>query len=110
MGGFFPVLYPTIDIQRVCDFASPGFKVLEEITASSFDIDHSLDEEEATRLWDIAKERKVLELKRLFATGEATPLDVDPDGNTWLEVSFQTIFSIRIALMASRNSFDILGP
>lgn len=108
-GGFLPVLYPTMEIQRVCDSTSPGFKALEEFNASSFGIDYSLDEEEVTKLWEIAKERKVVELKRLFASGEASPLDVDPDGHTWLEVSFQMNICIRIVLTASRNFFSTLG-
>jgi hypothetical protein len=108
-GGFVPVLYPTIDVQRVCDFTSPGFKVLEELNVSSFGIDYSLDEEEVTQLWEIAKGRKVVELKRLFASGEASPLDVDPDGHTWLEVWLKMNIHIRVVLTASRNFFDILG-
>jgi hypothetical protein len=108
-GGFLPVLYPTIDVQRVCDFASPGFKVLEEFNASSFGIDYSLDEDEVARLWEIAKKGKVVELKRLFASGEASPLDVDPDGFTWLEVPLQMNMCIRASLMAGRNFFDLLG-
>jgi hypothetical protein len=108
-GGFLPVLYPTIDVQRVCDLASPGFKVLEEFNASSFGIDYSLDEDEVARLWEIAKKGKVVELKRLFASGEASPLDVDPDGFTWLEVSLQMNICIRASLMAGRNFFDLLG-
>jgi hypothetical protein len=107
--GFLPVLYPTIDVQRVCDFASPGFKVLEEFNASSYGIDHSLDEDEVDRLWEVAKKGKVVELKRLFASGEASPLDVDPDGFTWLEVSLQRHICIRASLMAGRNFFDLLG-
>ena len=108
-GGFLPVLYPTMEIQRVCDSTSPGFKALEEFNASSFGIDYSLDEEEVTKLWEIAKERKVVELKRLFTSGEASPLDVDPDGHTWLEVSFQMNIGIRVVLTASRNFFSTLG-
>jgi hypothetical protein len=108
-GGFLPVLYPTIDVQRVCDSASPGFKVLEEFNASSFGIDYSLDEDEVARLWEVAKKGKVVELKRLFASGEASPLDVDSDGCTWLEVSLQMNIRIRALLMAGRNFFDLLG-
>ena len=94
-GGFVPVLYPTVEVQRVCDFTSPGFKALEQFNASSFGID--------------AKERKVVELKRLFASGEASPLDVDPDGHTWLEVSCQTNMCIRKVLTVRRNVSNILG-
>jgi hypothetical protein len=109
-GGVIPILYPTIEVQRVCDFASPGFKVLAELTDSSLGIDYSLDEDKVTELWEIAKERKVVELKRLFASGEASPLDIDPDGHTWLEVPLHaTICFVRIVLIPCRNFFDVLG-
>jgi hypothetical protein len=108
-GGLMPVLYPTIDVQRVCDFASPGFRVLDELAHSSFGITSKLDEEEITVLREPAKAGKVAELKRLFASGEASPLDVDPDGRTWLEVSSKTNCCIRIVLTTHRNFSDILG-
>lgn len=108
-GGVVPVIYPTIDMQRVCSFTSPGFKVLEELGNGSFGIDFRLDADEVTGLREVAKKRKVAELKRLFASGEASPLDVDPDGHTWLEVSLQTNICIGIVLIACRNFFNILG-
>ena len=108
-GGFVPVLYPTIDVQRVCSFTSPGFKVLEELSGGSFGMDSRLDADERTQLLEIVKESKVVELKRLFASGEASALDVDPDGYTWLEVSLQKNVRVGTALIACRNFFDILG-
>ena len=95
-GGFLPVLYPTMEIQRVCDSTSPGFKALEEFNASSFGIDYSLDEEEVTKLWEIAKERKVVELKRLFASGEASPLDegLELGDGAVLVVEQATLFAV----------------
>jgi hypothetical protein len=108
-GGFVPVLYPTVEVQRVCDFTCPGFKVLGELADGSFGIDFKLDGDKATALREAAKAGKIAELKRLFASGEVSPLDIDPDGHTWLEVALQANPCVWTVLTASRNFFDLLG-
>jgi hypothetical protein len=108
-GGFIPLLYPTIEVQRVCDFTSPGFKVLDELAHGSFGTGFNLDEDKVTALREAAKAGRIAELKRLFTSGEVSPLDIDPDGRTWLEVALRANTCVWTVLTASRNSFDTLG-
>jgi hypothetical protein len=61
---------PSLGFQRVVRRTSPGFKLLWELEGG-----HRND-------WGRARQ----DLLELFESGEASPRDVDPDGNTWLEV------------------------
>jgi hypothetical protein len=63
-------LSPSLSFQRVVGYDSPGFKLLRELRKG-----HITD-------WDEARG----ELQNLFDSGKASPLDIDPDGETWLEV------------------------
>ncbi|KAH8753749.1 ankyrin repeat-containing domain protein [Hyaloscypha sp. PMI_1271] len=60
---------PSLGFQRVVRRTSPGFKLLWELEGG-----HRND-------WGRARQ----DLLELFESGEASPRDVDPDGNTWLE-------------------------
>lgn len=107
--GFVPVLYPTIDVERVCNLDSPGYRLLEEFTEYSSDIDPFLDHDERVKRKQRAEACKIAQFKRLFTSGEASHLDVDPDGRTWLEVTLQTNSYIWTTLTVNRNFFDIRG-
>jgi hypothetical protein len=63
-------LSPSLSFQRVVGHDSPGFKLLRELRKGHI------------RDWDEARG----ELQNLFDSGMASPLDIDPDGETWLEV------------------------
>jgi len=63
---------PSLTFQRVVGNDSPGFKYLRELRKGRV-----LD-------WEEAKG----ELQNLFDSGKASPRDVDPDGQTWIEVRF----------------------
>lgn len=63
-------IHPFLNLPPVVRRTSPGFKLLWELqTGQRAD-------------WNRAKE----DLLELFQTGKASPKDVDPDGETWLEV------------------------
>ena len=104
-GGFVPVLYPTIDVQRVCNFTSPGFRLLEDIKEPPFQVNIYLDHDERLVCWHDMQARTIADIKRLFANGEVSHLDVDPEGRTWLEVPLQTQVSIQTMLTVFRNFF-----
>jgi hypothetical protein len=108
-GGFLPVLYPTIKPQRVCDFTSPGFRLLEDITEPLLGLDANLTCDEKRKFWQDAQARKIAEFKHLFEDNKASPEDVDPDGHSWIEVLLQKSSQTRTVLTTRRNFFGALG-
>lgn len=61
---------PSLSVQRVVRRTSPGFTILFELKMG------------VRTDWNKARQ----DLLELFETGKGSPLDVDPDGQTWLEV------------------------
>jgi hypothetical protein len=108
-GGFLPVLYPTIKPQRVCDFTSPGFRLLEDITEPLLGLNANLTCDERRKSWQDAQARKIAEFKHLFEDNKASPEDVDPDGHSWIEVLLQKSSQTRTVLTTRRNFFGTLG-
>lgn len=82
-------LIPALQPQRICRYTSPGFLLLEELARGHFDgIDYgSGDSERIALQWDEALAQKVSQIKRLFLDRQVSHKDVDPAGNTWLQVS-----------------------
>jgi hypothetical protein len=62
---------PSLTFERMVKRTSPGFQVLWRLRTGQEDN------------WPKARR----ELIRLFETGQASPVDIDPDGETWLEVN-----------------------
>lgn len=84
---------PSLSFQRVVRRTAPGFKLLWELqTGRRTD-------------WGRAK-RDLLEL---FETGKASPRDIDPDGNTWLEVCSALTCVYLICLTVIRKYCGLLG-
>jgi hypothetical protein len=75
---------PSLGFQRVVRRTSPGFKLLWELQTGQ------------RKDWIRARQ----DLTELFESGKASPQDVDPDGQTWLEVCWViNCFDIYIILL-----------
>jgi hypothetical protein len=84
---------PSLGFQRVVKKTSPGFILLWKL--------------ETGQELDWVKARK--ELLDLFHEGKASPLDVDRDGETWLEVSLQLLLILLCIRISSDRSLEIVA-
>lgn len=81
-------LYPTPEAQRVCKYLSPGFKLMIEMQNNHAIHFPGIGITDKLAAHDQLLVQNLAGIKRLFATGEASSLDVDPAGHTWVEVRF----------------------
>ena len=61
---------PALELERIVKYTSPGYEIFWKCEMGILDLPNGL-----------------VQLDRLFRAGKASPLDVDPGGATWLEVS-----------------------
>lgn len=61
---------PALELERIVKYTSPGYEIFWKCEIGILDLPSGL-----------------LQLDRLFRAGRASPLDIDPGGATWLEVS-----------------------
>lgn len=82
-------LRPSLEAVRVVPYTSIGFRILKEIECERCftESDKQLDLETWKHRLNMERNIRVLELKRLFKTGQISRRDVDPAGKGWLEVS-----------------------
>ena len=78
----------SLTAQRIVRYTSLGFVKLRELDylcPFSFRSQGSYDDVVCRQLYESAVRDKVADIKRLFATGEASFADVDPAGKGWLD-------------------------
>jgi hypothetical protein len=86
--GYRLQVLPSLQVQRTCNYTSPGFCALEMLECGSAPLDRKASDEERSARFVAYKENKLAEIKQMFHEGKVSHLDVDPSGATWLEVIF----------------------
>jgi hypothetical protein len=81
-------ILPSLQMQRTCNYTSPGFLALEMLECGFAPLDRKASDEERSARFVAYKENKLAEIKQMFHEGKVSHLDVDPAGATWLEVIF----------------------
>jgi hypothetical protein len=89
----YSYISPSLGFQPVVKFTSPGFKVLWELQS------HQRDD------WPTARD----DLLTIFKSGEASPIDIDPEGKTWLEVRPEISLGLTLTNLAIESIMLAMG-